>query len=71
MRIARGIDITNFRLLQDVSLSLEDCVTVIVGRNNSGKTSLTELFRRLLGGQTPYFHLRICHVRPFQTSYGL
>lgn len=47
MKIDR-IDITNFRLLKDISLSLEGETTVIVGRNNSGKTSLTELFRRLL-----------------------
>ena len=42
------IGIKNFRLLQDVELVLEPKTTVIVGRNNSGKTSLTELFRRLL-----------------------
>ena len=44
------IKVKNFRLLEDVELSLEEerKVTVIVGRNNSGKTSLTELFRRLL-----------------------
>lgn len=42
------ICIKNFRLLKEVELSLEDKTTVIVGRNNSGKTSLTELFWRLL-----------------------
>ena len=42
------ISIKNFRLLEDVELCLEDGATVIVGRNTSGKTSLTELFRRLL-----------------------
>jgi putative ATP-dependent endonuclease of the OLD family len=41
------IEIKNFRLLNEVELSLEKRTTVIVGRNNSGKTSLTELFRRL------------------------
>ncbi|MCX6154063.1 MAG: ATP-dependent endonuclease [Candidatus Kapabacteria bacterium] len=41
-----NIEIKNFRLLKDVSLTLEDMSTVIVGRNNSGKTSLTEIFRR-------------------------
>jgi predicted ATP-dependent endonuclease of OLD family len=43
------ISIKNFRLLKDVDLFLEPKTTVVVGRNNSGKTSLTELFRRLLG----------------------
>lgn len=52
-----GIEINNFRLLKKVSLSLEEESTVIVGRNNSGKTSLTEIFRRLLGDKTPTFSL--------------
>lgn len=51
------IDIKNFRLLENVALSLEKRTTVIVGRNNSGKTSLTELFRRLLTDKIPNFRL--------------
>lgn len=51
------IEIQNFRLLAKVELLLEAKSTVIVGRNNSGKTSLTELFRRLLGDSTPSFRL--------------
>jgi putative ATP-dependent endonuclease of the OLD family len=51
------IEIKNFRLLIDVNLSLEKQITVIVGRNNSGKTSLTELFRRLLSDNAPKFKL--------------
>lgn len=51
------IDVKNFRLLEDVTLSLEKRTTVIVGRNNSGKTSLTELFRRLLTDKAPTFRL--------------
>lgn len=51
------IHVNNFRLLRDVTLTLENGVTVIVGRNNSGKTSLTELFRRLLSDVSPTFRL--------------
>ncbi len=51
------IDIKNFRLLKEVSLSLEAGTTVIVGRNNSGKTSLTELFRRLLSANSASFKM--------------
>lgn len=51
------IDIKNFRLLEKVDLILEERTTVIVGRNNSGKTSLTELFRRLLSDKSPTFRL--------------
>lgn len=56
MRI-KHIEIENFRLLRNVSLGLEDRTTLIVGRNNSGKTSIAELFRRLLGDRTPTFRL--------------
>jgi predicted ATP-dependent endonuclease of OLD family len=44
----KKIRIKNFRLLKDVSLSLSETTTLIVGRNNTGKTSLTEIFRSFL-----------------------
>lgn len=56
MRISQ-IKIKNFRLLQDVELCLENSTTIIVGRNNTGKTSLTELFRRLMSESSPTFRL--------------
>lgn len=49
--------IKNFRLLSDVELVLEKKTTVIVGRNNSGKTSLTEIMKRFLGNDSPSFQL--------------
>ncbi len=48
------IEIQNFRLLAKAELLLEEHSTLIVGRNNSGKTSLTELLRRLLA-ESPSF----------------
>ena len=51
------VEIKNFRLLADVELALEDQTTVIVGRNNSGKTSLSEVIRRLLADGTAVFQL--------------
>ena len=56
MQIER-VEIRNFRLLQDFSLGLEYCTTLIVGRNNCGKTSIAEVFRRLLSDRTPSFRL--------------
>jgi putative ATP-dependent endonuclease of OLD family len=44
----RKVNIQNFRLLTDVELHLEERNTLIVGRNNSGKTSLSEVMRRWL-----------------------
>ena len=51
------VQIKNFRLLKDVSLMLEEETTLIVGRNNSGKTSLAEIFRRFFSGKTPVFQM--------------
>jgi len=45
------VRVQGFRLLEDVEIIFESGSTVIVGRNNSGKTSLTDVFDRLLGEQ--------------------
>lgn len=42
MKITK-LDIKNFRLLDDISINIEDDITLIVGKNNSGKTSLFEV----------------------------
>ena len=49
------VAVKNFRLLADVELALEDTTTLIVGRNNSGKTSLSEAIRRFLVDKSPTF----------------
>lgn len=53
----KKIGIKNFRLLHDVELLLEKQTTVIVGRNNSGKTSLTEVVSRVLAEGNSTFKL--------------
>src|SRR5665647_2481666 len=53
----KNIEIKNFRLLREVSLTLQKETTVIVGRNNSGKTSLTEIFRRFFSNKNTSFVL--------------
>ena len=53
----KKIEIRNFRLLHKVELLLEKQTTVIVGRNNSGKTSLTEVVSRVLGERNAVFAL--------------
>lgn len=55
--LLKSAKIRNFRLLADVELVLEAKSTVIVGRNNSGKTSLSEVMRRFLKEGTPRFLL--------------
>ena len=53
----KKISIRNFRLLNEARLCLDTASTVIVGRNNSGKTSLTEFFFRLLSEGPTTFKL--------------
>ena len=38
----KQIQLKNFRLLDDAVLNIEDDITLIVGKNNTGKTSLFE-----------------------------
>jgi putative ATP-dependent endonuclease of the OLD family len=51
------VTVKNFRLLAGVELVLEEQTTLIVGRNNSGKTSLSEVIRRFLVDQNPKFQI--------------
>jgi len=39
----KDISIKNFRLLEDIKLNIEEDITLIVGKNNTGKTSLFEV----------------------------
>ncbi|TAU23504.1 ATP-dependent endonuclease [Rhizobium leguminosarum] len=52
-----NVQVEGFRLLENVGIAIEETATVVVGRNNSGKTSLTEVFDRFLGEQTGRFRL--------------
>ncbi|QFQ97171.1 AAA family ATPase [Streptomyces phaeolivaceus] len=42
------VEVKNFRLLRDVSVTFDEDVTVCVGRNNTGKTSLAEVLSKFL-----------------------
>ena len=57
MRIEK-VQIEGFRLLEELEIMLEPGVTVIVGRNNSGKTSLTDIFERFAAESGPAFRLQ-------------
>lgn len=48
MKISK-VEIKNFRLLKDVRLDLEDELSLVIGKNNCGKTSLLLLLDRFLG----------------------
>ncbi len=40
----KSIEISNYRKIKKAKLNMEDNITVLAGANNSGKTSLVELF---------------------------
>lgn len=56
MRIDK-IEISNFRSLRNLKVDLEKYLSIVVGKNNSGKTSLLLVLERFLGGIAPRFEL--------------
>lgn len=56
------VHVKNYRLLTDAVISLDMGTTVIVGRNNTGKTSLMDLINKVTQGNKLTFHdYPICH----------
>lgn len=54
MRI-KHIRVNNFRLLKDSSLDMTDGLTLVVGKNNTGKTSFVVLLEKFLTKSNPSF----------------
>jgi len=54
MRI-KNIEVKNFRLLFDISINLEDDTTLVIGRNNSGKTSLFSILKIFLKDNSQFY----------------
>jgi putative ATP-dependent endonuclease of the OLD family len=53
----KEITIKNFRLLEEVKLNIEDDLTLIVGKNNTGKTSLFEVINMFFSEKNNFsFH---------------
>ena len=47
----RSVHIWNYRLLLDTDIRLDENLTLIVGKNNSGKTSFFTIMQRILSGK--------------------
>lgn len=47
----RNIHIWNYRLLLDTNVRLDESLTLIVGKNNAGKTSFLTIMQRILSGK--------------------
>ena len=50
------ITVRNYRLLKDFSVDLEENLSLIVGKNNSGKTTLLQLLNTMLNGTEPTYN---------------
>lgn len=73
MKISK-IEVKNYRILKNASLDIEEDVTLIVGRNNSGKTSLTEVFYSFFGDDHSRFRFEdfsIACYNDYQLAYSL
>jgi putative ATP-dependent endonuclease of OLD family len=51
----KKIKVRNFRLLKDFGMDLEDILSLVIGKNNTGKTSLVAVLQRFLGEKTKDF----------------
>ena len=47
----KNVHIWNYRLLLDTNIHLDETLTLIVGKNNSGKTSFLSILQRILSGK--------------------
>lgn len=63
----KQINIRNFRLLTSVSLNIEDNLTLVVGKNNTGKTSLFEAVNIFTSESA---NRRLSFVDFSQSAYG-
>ena len=74
MKIVKVV-VSNFRILKNVTVELDDLVTLVVGRNNSGKTSLAEVFNNFFsGGEKSKFRFddfTLCTFDDFKTAKTL
>ncbi|MFC2254757.1 ATP-dependent endonuclease [Labrys portucalensis] len=68
----KKIHVKNFRSLRDLDVDLEDYLSIIVGKNNSGKTSLLLILEKFLsGGNSARFELNDFNIELQQHLKGL
>ncbi|CAB5496207.1 ATP-dependent nuclease [Bathymodiolus thermophilus thioautotrophic gill symbiont] len=67
----KKIKILNFRLLKDFSIDLEDNLSLIIGKNNTGKTSLLSLLELFFSSKTNHFTLHDFNLEFQQEIKGM
>ncbi|MCH7382435.1 AAA family ATPase [Acinetobacter dispersus] len=66
--------VRNYRKLKNVEITFDDRTTVIVGRNNTGKTSIAEIFRSFLSQSSPRIRFEDfsqLSLNDFKNAFGL
>jgi len=56
------IKIKNYRLLRDFSIDLEESLSLVLGKNNTGKTSFLQILQKFLCGSSNNFSFDDFHV---------
>jgi len=56
MKIKRII-VNNYRLLKDFAIDVEDDLSLIIGKNNTGKTSFLSLLEKFLIADQNHFSI--------------
>ncbi|HOO52172.1 MAG TPA: AAA family ATPase, partial [Alphaproteobacteria bacterium] len=54
MKIERAY-IKNFRILKEIEVDFEDALSVVIGKNNAGKTSFLAILEKFLASSKPEF----------------
>jgi predicted ATP-dependent endonuclease of OLD family len=70
MRI-KSIKVENFRLLQESALDMTDGLTLVVGKNNTGKTSFVVLLEKFLSKPNPSFSFSDLPIASRGKLYGI
>lgn len=67
----KSIEIKNFRALSDFSIDLEDDLSVIIGKNNTGKTSLLSIMDKFLGDSKTSFDFHDFNKKHVKDNFPL
>ena len=63
------IDINNFRLLKQTSINCEKELSLIIGKNNCGKTSLLSALSKCIGSKSEVSLIILISVWLFRIDY--
>ena len=54
MKIKKKIEVENFRLLKTFSIDLENELSLVIGKNNTGKTSILSVLDKFINEKSKF-----------------